>query len=274
MAEDRKSLRAQEAENWLNKLARENREDIERCIKESYTTLPAEPHHAHYAKTETSIYKTDSVTSLFAGMRANPQETYCVLNFASYYNPGGGFLRGAKAQEEDLCMRSALYPVLNAYREVWYRAHWCNRLKFYSDEFIYSKEVPFFNGDKVVYADVLTMAAVNFSDLKGDDVRKGGEVMLKRMNFAYSIPAAFGATCVILGAWGCGVFKNNPVAVAEGWKSISEQQHNYLNVVHAIPDVDTYDAFRRAYGFTGQKGSKSKVVPKKGGNRQPSNKSS
>src|SRR5262249_16832073 len=70
-------------------------------------------------------------------------QSVVALNFASARNPGGGFLGGAKAQEEDLARRSALYACLLAQR-AYYDANRAERSLLYTDHIIYSPEVPFF----------------------------------------------------------------------------------------------------------------------------------
>lgn len=68
----------------------------------------------------------------------------CVLlNFASARNPGGGFLGGARAQEEELCRCSGLYRTLLTQRE-YYETHRRERSLLYSDRIIHSPRVPFF----------------------------------------------------------------------------------------------------------------------------------
>ena len=66
-----------------------------------------------------------------------------LLNFASARNPGGGFLNGAKAQEEDLCRCSALYPTLTRHQE-YYDSNRNEPSLLYTDHAIFSPGVPFF----------------------------------------------------------------------------------------------------------------------------------
>ena len=71
--------------------------------------------------------------------------TPLVLNFASAKNPGGGFLNGARAQEESLARASALYPtIVNSPMYAHHRAHGdC----MYTSWMIYSPAVPVFRDD-------------------------------------------------------------------------------------------------------------------------------
>src|SRR5262245_59910177 len=67
------------------------------------------------------------------------------LNFASARNPGGGFLGGARAQEESLCRASALYACLAG--QPMYEFH--RRLPdcLYTNYALYSPDVPVFRDD-------------------------------------------------------------------------------------------------------------------------------
>ncbi|HEX5441188.1 MAG TPA: TIGR02452 family protein, partial [Ktedonobacterales bacterium] len=69
-----------------------------------------------------------------------------VLNFASARNPGGGFLRGARAQEESLARSSGLYHSLRQYPQ-FYAFHRAQETTLYSDRMIYSPACPVLRDD-------------------------------------------------------------------------------------------------------------------------------
>jgi len=147
-----------------------------------------------------------------------------VLNFASAKNPGGGFLNGAMAQEESLAASSGLYGTLLR-NEGYYEANRACRSMMYTDHAIYSPDVVFFRDDRFnlmqhpVKASVLTLPAVNYGQvvLKGEDTHQAERVMKDRMRLALAIFAHKGDRHLILGAYGCGVFRNDAVKVSRWW---------------------------------------------------------
>jgi len=154
-----------------------------------------------------------------------------VLNFASAKNPGGGFLNGAMAQEESLAASSGLYGTLLR-NEDYYIANRAYRSMMYTDYAIYSPEVVFFRDERFglleqpVTASVLTLPAVNYGQvlLKGEDAAQAERVMKDRMRLALAIFAGMGDANLILGAYGCGVFRNDPVKVAEWWMELLDTE--------------------------------------------------
>lgn len=150
-----------------------------------------------------------------------------VLNFASAKNPGGGFINGAMAQEESLAASSGLYETLTAHREYYENNRICPSM-MYTDHGIYSPDVVFFRNGKFsllkepVTASVLTLPAVNMGQVKrkGEDVMKAEGVMKQRMKLALALFAEKKDRNLILGAYGCGVFRNDPKKIALWWKEL------------------------------------------------------
>lgn len=179
-----------------------------------------------------------------------------VLNFASAKNPGGGFLNGAKAQEESLAVSSTLYPTLIAHEE-YYRENRAHRSMMYLDYGIYSPGVVFFRDetfrltDTPVAASVLTLPAVNMGQViqKGESVEEAKQVMRRRMKLALAIFAEQKAMHLVLGAYGCGVFQNDPKEIAGWWKELLEEgmgQH-FASVFHAVLDRSRDGACIKAF---------------------------
>jgi len=103
-----------------------------------------------------------------------------------------------------------------------YKANRTNRSMMYTNHAIYSPDVVFFRDERftlmkqLVTASVLTLPAVNYGQvvLKGEDCEEAERVMKDRMRLALAIFAQKGAKHLILGAYGCGVFRNDPVKIA------------------------------------------------------------
>ncbi|MCI9319699.1 MAG: TIGR02452 family protein [Lachnospiraceae bacterium] len=182
-----------------------------------------------------------------------------VLNFASAKNPGGGFLNGAKAQEESITASSTLYKTLIAHPE-YYENNRAQKSMMYTDHGIYSPDVLFIRNGKFdlekepVKASVLTIPAVNMGQvrLKGEDEETARHVMYRRMRLILSVFAEKGAKNLVLGAYGCGVFRNDPVQIALWWKELLAGGLGayFESIFHAVLDhsknQDCIMAFRQA----------------------------
>lgn len=154
----------------------------------------------------------------------NDKEKTGCLNFASAKNPGGGFLGNAQAQEESLARASSLYPSLIKYFKEMYEYNRGRRTYLYSDYMIYSPNVVFFKNSKeelleVPYlVDILTSPAVNIGAMqknKPEELEQAATVMIERMDKMLSVFAEQKVDNLILGAWGCGVFRNKAEDIAK-----------------------------------------------------------
>jgi len=149
-----------------------------------------------------------------------------VLNFASAKNPGGGFQNGARAQEESLARSSALYACIEG-REM-YSLHRGLSDCMYTDAMIWSPDVIVVRDDesgvfldKPWFASFLTAPAPNAKVVLDRDPSRKDEVttvMRARVTRSLEVAAAHGCTHLVLGAWGCGVFGNDPTIVADAYR--------------------------------------------------------
>lgn len=175
-----------------------------------------------------------------------------VLNFASYKNPGGAFCEGNLAQEETLCHASTLYPVLKSFEDSFYkynRTH-LNR-SLYSDRLLYSKDILFFKEKEKKKVDVITCAAPNvgaFDQYYAHDDVINQAIINMRFRLIYKVAAYFEVETLIIGAWGCGVFRQNPEDIAREMKKVIEKEPGYFkNIIIAIPAGRNLDAFKRIF---------------------------
>ena len=173
-------------------------------------------------KTRINIQNTTTMAA--AQALADGQTHLGCLNFASAKNPGGGFLGGAQAQEESLARASTLYPTQMKYFSQMYEYNRKQNTYLYSDYMIFSPDVLFFKDDQdnlletPYKMDVLTSPAVNIGAMKQNRPQEQAlarEVMMARLDKILSIFVVHGVENLVLGAWGCGVFQNDPQDVAE-----------------------------------------------------------
>ncbi|MER6244812.1 TIGR02452 family protein [Streptomyces griseorubiginosus] len=192
-----------------------------------------------------------------------PARSVAVLNFASARNPGGGFLNGAQAQEEALCRASALYTCLLKARE-FYDHHRAHRDPFYTDRVIHSPAVPVFRDDHGRLLDsahlvgFLTAAAPNAGVVRRTAPERVAELpraLAVRAEQVLSVAVAEGYRRLVLGAWGCGVFQNDPAQVAEAFRTLLAPggrfagafEHVVFGVLDRTPGAVVREAFVRAF---------------------------
>lgn len=178
------------------------------------------------------------------------------LNFASAKNPGGGFETGANAQEESIARASALYPCLIKCSE-FYEFHRKQKNPLYSDKMIYSPEVPIFRDDsgnflnKPILCSIITSPAVNANVARGRGISESviNEAMNIRIKNILKLALSKNPSAIVLGAFGCGVFGNNPKEVASMFASQLKEnmKSNDIKIVFAIYDrnMTMIDAFRK-----------------------------
>jgi hypothetical protein len=120
----------------------------------------------------------------------------------------------------------------------------------YDNWAIYSPDV-YFNIDGVTrFANVITCAAPNYSvyKTKSNNINLFNYILHSRIKYVLDIARDNNQENLILGAFGCGVFGNNPHTVARYFKETLEN-HKFKNVIFAIPNSsnDNYKAFKEVF---------------------------
>ncbi|MGA4838324.1 TIGR02452 family protein [Streptomyces sp. G45] len=223
----------------------------------------AVPFHETAPAAADAVVEVTGESSLEAARRltAAAPDPVAVLNFASARNPGGGFLNGAQAQEEALCRASALYACLTEARG-FYDHHRADRDPLYSDRVIHTPAVPVFRDDRGALLDApfatgfLTSAAPNAGVVRRRSPDRAVALpaaLARRAARVLETAAACGYDRLVLGAWGCGVFQNDPAQVAAAFHT---QLHGrfagrFRHVTFAVLDrtrgATTRGAFEAAF---------------------------
>ncbi len=205
-----------------------------------------------------------------------PEKKICVLNFASATNPGGGVTNGARAQEESLCRCSTLYPTLNTHY-LWEKYYLVNREKhdcLHTDACIYSPDIIICKTDETypqrmpedewIKVDVITCAAPNLRHMPSNqynpfdgnyvsmDSQKLYELHVKRAKHILSAAIKNNVDILVLGAFGCGAFRNDPYVVAKAYKNVLDECKNCFDIIEfaiftAGNESENYTAFAEIF---------------------------
>ncbi len=214
----------------------ENSKDLTKSITSKHTFDEINSAKLGMFKPNISVVNSDSVSALVEYSKLGKT---CILNMASYKRPGGGVYNGARAQEECLFRCSNLIHVVST--------------DFYplaENEALYTKDAIFFKDKEYDYmdpveCDVVTIAALRLHGVIGEngemsyesDVKEYRKITKDKIRLMISLAAKNGVQNLILGAWGCGVFKNDPKLMAQYFSEVLVGEGynlNFKNVVFAI----------------------------------------
>lgn len=222
-------------------------------------------------KSKITIIDDDTLSSV---QKVEKQDNICILNFASGTSPGGGYINGATAQEEDICRRSGLYPCLISQISKNFYTDNLESDYLYTDNILFSPNVLVFrdkdynilSNDELFSVSVITSPFANLKQLKnklanGDidlamdawfDFNNTGNIIYKldtfekyiikmmiRFSKILTVAHMRGIKTLVLGAWGCGAFGNNPNHVSKLMNFVlNTKPFNYMveNIIFAIPD--------------------------------------
>ena len=242
------------------------------------TTVYYEDDYPVFRRAETGPLSV-SVTidrSFQAAMRLSkeyPGAKIAVMNFANAFQAGGGVTKGSSAQEESLCRTSTLYPLLyrKALKDTFYKHHRDLNTPKASDSLIYTEGVIICKTDEDhpermakedwVTVDVITIAApdlrhkanIHAALVDGGTYMNDAELFgyhVKRAIHMLTCAAAKKADILVLGAFGCGAFENDPEVVAGAYRTALQEfpkvfKHVEFAVYCSPKDTTNYDVFKR-----------------------------
>lgn len=165
-----------------------------------------------------------------------------VLAFASFTNPGGGYIQGYLGQEATLCADSYLYNVLDKQRK-WYGENRRRNIncELYRNRALVVPAVRFDRNHVHAYADVIVAAAPNAKRAR-QEYRVGDDALLDalrdRIRFVLAICDELGREKLVLGAWGCDNNGFDAEAVAELFrKELASGDFKVKQVFFAVPST-------------------------------------
>lgn len=206
------------------------------------------------------IEVTAESTLAAAARLCRDHEGVLALNFASARNPGGGFLSGSQAQEESIARSSTLYPCQTKFMQDFYEVNRQQKSLLYTDHMIYSPRVPVIRSDTggllatPYLLSILTVPAPNAGAIKDPaDASQLLPTLRRRAEYVLAAAHHFGHRTLILGAWGCGVFRNDPYEVARAFGDLVSPGKPWANAFSKItfaiydntPEKEVLAAFQK-----------------------------
>lgn len=254
----------------LKSAVKKSRENTRLYEADEYPELSGTPGRSGAVR----VTKHKTFEAAMALHKEYPDKKIAVLNFASASRPGGGVTNGSSAQEESLCRCSTLYATLNA-KPMWQGYYDVNRNMhdiLHTDACIYSPGIVICKTDDsipkrlktedFVTVDVISCAAPNLRNEPANkhnpetgkpmriEPQKLYDLHLSRTKHILHIAAANDIDIIVLGAFGCGAFQNDPNTVAKAYLDALKEYGNRFDVIEfAIYcrdyETENYDEFKK-----------------------------
>ncbi|KAF2104592.1 hypothetical protein NA57DRAFT_51410 [Rhizodiscina lignyota] len=217
--------------------------------------IPFVPKRQDY--TIISVIDADTLDATMALQEEFPNASIGVLNMASDKYVGGGFLTGAPAQEESLCRRSTLWPCLMGVKDQFYPIP-ATSVLVSPDVFVFrtgfEDNFRILPWSECFFIRIISVAAIYKPRIQNGRFENHADRQLTATKVRETLRAAFHAGCnvLVLGALGCGAFKNPPRAIAEIFRDVlneSEFLVAFERIIFAILDSKkvTYGASTNNY---------------------------
>ena len=209
---------------------------INHSISNQYMVAQEDDISQPVAANSNTKYIVSGKRSFEAAMAYAGDKKVAVLNFANNHYIGGAPY-SAGAQEESLCRCSTLLPCLEAMDEVFYERHRrmyeAHQIDFRgNDDLIYTPDVVVFKTDertnpikpvmmpeeKWYRVNVITCAAPQIGDHHLPNNYE--ELIASRIKKILDVAAKEKNEVLILGAWGCGAFRNPSNVIARVFFSL------------------------------------------------------
>ena len=232
-------------------------------LQDDYPMLPG----IRDRRAEVAVTRSKTFAAAMQWHAAHPEDRITVLNFASAVTPGGGVLHGSSAQEESLCRCSTLYPTLDQ-RFLWESYYSKNRAAknvLHTDDCIFSPDVVICKTDESipqrmepqdwVTVDVISCAAPNlrqdpdtfFNPEGGEPIHPTPPELIalhqQRARHIMHIAAAYHTDVLILGAFGCGAFENDPDTVAYAYSQVIREYADYFKRIEFAVYCRKYETY-------------------------------
>jgi uncharacterized protein (TIGR02452 family) len=217
-----------------------------KSVKYSFTTIPIASTTTPRFETKITFVENDTASACYdlVAHQHCDENSIAALNFASDRVPGGGWINGMAAQEENLFYRSDYSRTLLR-----------NFYPLKDDELVFSPAVTFFRDrDFRLLSNPVTVGCIACAAIRHPKIVSGGkyeksqyDLTCEKVRSIYRTALAHGRTTLVLGAFGCGVFGGSPsVTIAIFRKVNGEFAGRFKEIVFAVIG-ENVPQFREAF---------------------------